>query len=831
MSPRPDRDNNNKDRMDPPVPPSRAFSSSESSEMTHQVTDVEEGLGSSSSGSVSAHSASIVQHQEQQQQQQKKGSGRSLKATSGHSVKASSGHSLKPSSNQSIGGKNPEMPVRRSSMTYDGDNYPSGEDYDSDEARDNFGTDDETPDDSSFYGDDVEDEDDDSSFFSSSSMIGGGDSVKTSTSESGVTGSTGDLEMAEVGKKEATTVRRVRIAAVILILVLAVVLISVILVVGKDEQSDTFGYQFEQFSQELGAAWQMRVAALFVAVDALAVDVSLGTGTSDWPFVTVPEFQVVATSLRYNEPAVVSTALAPMVTEENKLAYENYTARNNDWIVETLEWQLTQQVSDSEANGTRRLHPRQLLDAPVTFTDGIANQIYEIDKETDTAIADKGPSPYFPIRTIDPLKNTRLINYNLASSTTLHSNVEMSFTLTKAVMGPVVPLDEEPLMMDPYEASLVGSLAYPVLRSVDSISRETVGVLSVMFNWPTLMQDTLPAQAEGIICVMRNTCDQVVTMQVNGADAFLLGYGDLHDASYDSYAITYMLDDGLDALETSTISRVEFDGSSPCQFSMSVYPSDTTKAGYGSQPATGAAIAAGVAFFLALLVFVAYDYIQERRNRSILRSAHEARAIVSSLFPANVRERLFETSREKRRQKDKKKRKKHRKLRRKKSSDDTDGAQSDKVKDGDRLGNINNISNLEASPSYTSDAHPATVLSPTAVKKLISGLDHTPLDYFNDAPSEGRKTVIVSHPKHRLKTFLNSSTQVLDMSAHGSFHGTDKPIADLFPHTTVLFADIAGFTAWSSEREPEQVFKLLQTVYQSFDKIARRRGVFKVEVS
>jgi hypothetical protein len=41
--------------------------------------------------------------------------------------------------------------------------------------------------------------------------------------------------------------------------------------------------------------------------------------------------------------------------------------------------------------------------------------------------------------------------------------------------------------------------------------------------------------------------------------------------------------------------------------------------------------------------------------------------------------------------------------------------------------------------------------------------------------------------------------------------------------------DIAGFTAWSSTRSPEQVFTLLQTIYQAFDKIAARRRVFKVE--
>jgi class 3 adenylate cyclase len=56
-----------------------------------------------------------------------------------------------------------------------------------------------------------------------------------------------------------------------------------------------------------------------------------------------------------------------------------------------------------------------------------------------------------------------------------------------------------------------------------------------------------------------------------------------------------------------------------------------------------------------------------------------------------------------------------------------------------------------------------------------------------------------------------------------------RPIADLFPETTVMFADISGFTAWSSVREPAQVFTLLETLYGAFDAIAVRRGVFKVE--
>ena len=42
---------------------------------------------------------------------------------------------------------------------------------------------------------------------------------------------------------------------------------------------------------------------------------------------------------------------------------------------------------------------------------------------------------------------------------------------------------------------------------------------------------------------------------------------------------------------------------------------------------------------------------------------------------------------------------------------------------------------------------------------------------------------------------------------------SSAPIANLYPDCTVLFCDIAGFTAWSSKRGPSEVFKLLEAIY------------------
>lgn len=86
-----------------------------------------------------------------------------------------------------------------------------------------------------------------------------------------------------------------------------------------------------------------------------------------------------------------------------------------------------------------------------------------------------------------------------------------------------------------------------------------------------------------------------------------------------------------------------------------------------------------------------------------------------------------------------------------------------------------------------------------------------------------------SGARKQLKNFLDGEQpehrgEGADVTAFST-----KPIADLFTHATVMFADISGFTAWSSVREPSQVFTLLETVYASFDEAAKKLRVFKVE--
>lgn len=67
-----------------------------------------------------------------------------------------------------------------------------------------------------------------------------------------------------------------------------------------------------------------------------------------------------------------------------------------------------------------------------------------------------------------------------------------------------------------------------------------------------------------------------------------------------------------------------------------------------------------------------------------------------------------------------------------------------------------------------------------------------------------------------------------DENVKNDFMYKTKPITDLFPKPTIMFADISGVTAWRSVRELSQVFIMRETLYRAFDEIAKKRQVFKV---
>jgi class 3 adenylate cyclase len=99
------------------------------------------------------------------------------------------------------------------------------------------------------------------------------------------------------------------------------------------------------------------------------------------------------------------------------------------------------------------------------------------------------------------------------------------------------------------------------------------------------------------------------------------------------------------------------------------------------------------------------------------------------------------------------------------------------------------------------------------------------LKLFLEGDTSNKTSSTTAASSHFTATNINNNNNNIDEEKMLNV----KPIADMYPKTTVMFADIAGFTAWSSERSPALIFSLLQNIFFAFDKLAEKYGIFKVD--
>jgi class 3 adenylate cyclase len=278
-------------------------------------------------------------------------------------------------------------------------------------------------------------------------------------------------------------------------------------------------------------------------------------------------------------------------------------------------------------------------------------------------------------------------------------------------------------------------IVFPIFADFSSGESPT-GFLSSYVFWLDFLADNLPESVQQVVVVLENGCGQQVSYEVNSnRQATYLGEGDFHDRQFNELEQSIRIQDiaGNQDQSELTFSGVNLNDEY-CPYTIRLYPSEAMQDIYTtSRPIMYTLLVVGT-FIITSLTFLGYDFMNEKRNTAVMENARQTNLIVSSLFPAIVRDRLF--------------------------------------KEG-KGGNL-----------------------------------------------EGDSKRILATPRNMLKSFIDDGQKDISKTT---------PIADLFPDTTVMFADIAGFTAWSSLRQPTQVFTLLETIYGEFDALAKKQRVFKVE--
>eukprot|EP00934_Nitzschia_sp_Nitz4_P004508 Nitzschia sp. Nitz4//scaffold87_size112219//63226//66821//NITZ4_004078-RA/size112219-augustus-gene-0.60-mRNA-1//-1//CDS//3329559381//4498//frame0 len=547
-----------------------------------------------------------------------------------------------------------------------------------------------------------------------------------------------------IANDENNAVVRIRTTIAIFLLLCTVGTAILVFTNTKEQEKEELEEEFLDYSSKVFGSLATSFDQTFAAVDAFAVSlVSYSRATNlTWPFVVLPDGGTQMVKL-LNVARASGVTFIPRVSAEQLYAWNVFSMSNAPtWIAQ----HLTVQKSST---GSTPGNVSEFMASPVYNGDGS----FATDRDY-----------YFPIWQQYPIlsKDFPIYNYDYTSedsdSYVPGSGVRVTDVLGKgyAQLADVANA-QEGSYIEKYNSTFrsiepISEIHYPIFADAadNVLIQETaennspmVGFMWLSFYWRNEMVDLLPSGTNGLVCVVSTSTNNSFTYQLNGPDVVFLGFGDHHDTAYDEYVIESSFR-GLGTYKSGGIVYTGVNLSEElCKYTFRLYPSATFESQYiSANPLIYMAVTITI-FIFTTLVFFVYDWLVERRQETVLNTAMKSTAIVSSLFPKNVRTRLLAMSDEKDRNT------KH-------------STQKSKLK--------------------------------SFIAEISGGTD-------DDGPS----------------------------SKHDGIAFDSRPIADLFPEATVLFADIVNFTAWSSVREPSQVFILLESLYGTFDKLATRRGVFKVE--
>jgi hypothetical protein len=509
---------------------------------------------------------------------------------------------------------------------------------------------------------------------------------------------------------------------------------EVVYVILRMDEESAYKENFNLYANQIVAGFYNKIDSRLVAADSLSTSLTVQASDmkSIWPFVSFPEFEMRCAGTR-QMAAASSVTFAPLIPSGDRLTrrhWETYAV-------------LTDQHGGLESNYSDDFQVSGTDEQTVFFMDTerwIAQGIYYIvgDEARDL--------PMLPSNNIFPLwqRSPALTNGTDIRMYDQMSNPIRSHALNALLLAehPVRGVFTDFLM---YDSNLTDYAYYTTPRATlntpvyDSANREVVvATLDLEFMWETFLVGLVEDDVEPLVVVAKSSCGgHEYSFTVNGSAATYLGAGNLSPDPADYWALTpanSSYEAFLQLLFPSsnlTASNATSDASQlPCQFQISVYATPEFQDFYiTGMPEIIRWIILGVFLFM-VSVFLIYDCIVDQRSSKVIESAKRTDALVSTLFPSNVKQRLLENADKKRQQQMEAKRVSHWEMNHRGSY--IDGNVSD---DGD----------------------------------MRMPMIHT--------------------PKRKLKSFLDPGAH--DLLNSGDIDDSE-PIADLFPNASVMFADVAG---------------------------------------
>jgi hypothetical protein len=177
--------------------------------------------------------------------------------------------------------------------------------------------------------------------------------------------------------------------------------------------------------------------------------------------------------------------------------------------------------------------------------------------------------------------------------------------------------------------------AQPVYSRLGSDAKDVVAYIYTAVLWDIYLRNLIPEGVKGIVVVLRNSCGQEYTYELTADQPIFRGEGNVQDSKYaGSKRPISVANNYVDPERAQTVLG-------HCQFFLDAYSSAAFEEDYQSALPVIFTLIIALLFIIMAAIFVVYDRLVQSRNDKVVGAAARSNAIVSSLFPSNVRARLL----------------------------------------------------------------------------------------------------------------------------------------------------------------------------------------------
>lgn len=348
-----------------------------------------------------------------------------------------------------------------------------------------------------------------------------------------------------------------------------------------------------------------------------AITHTTGIDTS-WPNVTIQNFDILTSNPFEEEVGPELILFAPIVADDQKKSWQEYAVQNQGWIKDDL-----------ALRGYEGVEPGQISDEIYAY-----NYDKESAKFTNFSLPlwQMGPVPKSPSIVMMDLY-TQASFRRMVDDANLVRHILLSEVVDRTFFWDDIDLYEQDInhLNDPRSFAI-----QPVFKSFEDGANIMAYVFAVV-PWETYFVQALPYGTEGLVVRVNDTCGSNFSYLLNGPEAEYLGEGYQPDARYD------YLSDVADfaAFTRFDVNATESKDILHCVYTISVHATSGYATSFETQKPMFLTVVVMTVFLFTAMVFFFYDVMVQRRQDKVMNAAQKTTAIVSSLFPKNVRNRIL----------------------------------------------------------------------------------------------------------------------------------------------------------------------------------------------